>query len=57
MFPSATWSTTGPEALLRQKRIAQMKQQPIPKVKRHILEKAHFKKRDDEMNMNQGFDR
>ena len=57
MFPSATWSTTGPEALLRQKRIAQMEQQPIPKVKRHILEKAHFKKRDDEMNMNQGFDR
>jgi len=33
-------SKSGPEALLRQKRIAQMKQQPIPKVKRHILEKA-----------------
>eukprot|EP00435_Cladocopium_sp_Y103_P018732 s696_g4.t1 len=33
-------SKTGPEALLRQKRIAQLKQMPVPRAQRHILEKA-----------------
>ena len=30
----------GPEALLRQKRIAHLKQMPMPRVQRHILEKV-----------------
>lgn len=33
-------SKTGPEALLRQKRIAHLKQMPMPRVQRHILAKA-----------------